>query len=139
MWPPTNPPSLLSTKCAGFDTPLALEKKLLAWKKLSMLYAYAAPCVWLDPDLSITFTDAPPASPCSASVALVATLTFSMASMEGTKVVWYGCQGFMALTPSIRTAAPLMPVPLKANSIDFDGLFVPPASCPLGGVAPGTN
>ena len=80
-----------------------------------------------------------PPSPCSASVALVATLTFSIASTEGTNVVWYTCHGFIALTPSIRTVAALMPVPLNANSIDFDGLFVPPANCPLGGVAPGTS
>ena len=43
--------------------------------------------------------------------------------------------GFIALTPSIRTCAALRPCPLKENCIDFEGLLVPPLSCPLGGIA----
>ena len=104
-----------------------------------MLYSYPAPCVSFVPLFMRTFTDAPDESPCSASAAFVVIFTFSIASIEGTKVVYCTTHGLRALTPSMRTFAALFPCPLKENCIDFEGLFVPPWSCPLGGVTPGTN
>src|SRR5260370_35795057 len=139
MWPPTKPPGLLSTRWGGFLIPARFEKKLFASNLETILYSYHPPCVSFEPLLSITFTEAPPASPCSESLALVATLTFWMASMEGTMACALVFQGFRALIPSMRTAAPAVPVPLNANVMDLEGLLGQPASWPAGGAVPGSS
>src|SRR5271154_4244401 len=92
-----------------------------------------------EPLFNSTVTEGPPESPCSASGVLVTTLTLCIASTEGTKVVYCWTQGLVALTPSMRTLGPWVPVPLAANCMDLEGLFVPPASCPPGGTTPGTR
>ena len=51
-------------------------------------YSNAEPCSVFVPLLICTFTDAPPAIPCSASKLLVTTLTVSIASMAGV----YACR-----------------------------------------------
>src|SRR5215467_8284215 len=58
-----------------------------------------------------------------------------MASMDGTKDCADRFHGFRALTPSMRTVAAAVPVPLNENVIPLDGLLVPPLSCPPGGGA----
>ena len=70
------------------------------------------------------------------SEALVATFTFWIASIDGTYDCAARLHGFSALTPSMRTVAPLLPVPLKAKVMPFEGLLVPPLNCPPGGVVP---
>ena len=60
--------------------------------------------------------EGPPESPCSASGLLVTMLTLWIDSTEGTKVVWSAALGFVALTPSMRTLGPLVPVRLPRNS-----------------------
>src|SRR4051794_34164396 len=119
--------------------PDALAKKLLASVAELAWYQYAPPWVAFVPLFSCTFTDAPPAKPCSASLALVATFTFWMASIEGTTDWALVLQKFSAFTPSILTVLALVPVPLNEKVIDLEGLLVPPVSCPAGGVVPGTN
>ena len=60
-------------------------------------YSNAEPCSVFVPLLICTFTDAPPAMPCSASKLLVTTLTVSIASMAGRV-------GLQALNPLVRRA-----------------------------------
>ena len=60
-----------------------------------------------------------------------------MASIEGTYEVKNWTQALVALTPSMRTLAALLPVPLAVMRIDFDGLLVPPLVA-RGGANPGT-
>ena len=65
-----------------------MAKKSRARVAFTMLYSNRAPCVSFDPPLSLTFTEAPPACPCSASGLFVTTLTSSTASIDGTNEVY---------------------------------------------------
>src|ERR1051326_4318946 len=112
------------------------RKKARAVRLLLVLYSNRVPWTLFVPLLIFTLIDADPASPWSASMALVTTLTVSIASRAGANAAPPRIHTLRSLAPSIVRLTALWEAPFTVDVVMREGLVGSGPYCE-GGVKPG--